>query len=188
MRQVLCILAGLAGCSIGNEPVYDELPIDQNATSARQATEVVPSKAISDIDWSLALEAERLPQDIDLPEELDLPVLLVDAPIVSFVSGEHWYTASYRFSDHNVVVEGTRIIFDDPLPEGVTEPTRATPRSSIIHHIVDATFVAWGASYTVSMECNNPGTNPKCANDKAIKKVIKELQLADSPALLREAQ
>lgn len=188
MRQMLCIWITLAGCHMGNEPIYDEPVSTPSALTARQAIEIVPARGISEVNWPQALEAKQLPRDVAVPEELDLPVLLLDEPVATFVSGELWYTATYRFSDHNVVVEGTRIIFDDSIPEGVTIPVRAAPRVAITHHIVDATFVAWGASYTVSMECENAATNPKCANGKAVTAVIDELLVADSPAALREAR
>lgn len=138
MKKLGFLWIGLVGCNIGNEPVYDQLPVMESALPEKRTAAVVPSRGVSHVNWPLALEAERLPRDVLVPEELDLPVLLLDAPVAMFISEEHWYTASYRFSDHNVVIEGTRIVFSDSVPEGTSTPLRDAPRVATTHHIVDA--------------------------------------------------
>ena len=166
---------------------YDQLTESNTHTSNSEVSEEMYTGHTSPIDWAAAHRAPRVKQKVDIKDSLDLPVLLLEHPPNTFVSDNYWYTATYKFSDYNVVVGGKRMLFDDRVLGEFQEPTRSDPRITSTHYILDATFVEWGGSYTVSIECNMPHENPKCTDNTTILTLVNELFLVESPALLREA-
>jgi hypothetical protein len=182
MRRLSLFLVMAGACGPSFEPLYDE-PAQQSLPSTERSVLETPARQVVDVDWDAALQADRLAEPIVVHERVDLPVLLLDHPVSALVQDELWYTASYAFPTHNVVVEGRRVAFSDTVDGEFPEPTWDKPRVTSTHYIFDATFVAWRVSYTVSLECRRPNENPLCADDAAVLAAVKDLKLADSPAL-----
>ena len=166
---------------------YDQLTDLNTHTSNSERSEEISIGHTNSIDWSAAHRAPRVKQNIAIKDNLDLPVLLLENPPNTLVSNKNWYTATYNFPDYNLVIGGKRVQFDDKVLGTFEEPARSAPRITSTHYIIDATFVEWGASYTLSLECDMPHENPKCTDSKTILTLVNELFLVESPALLREA-
>ena len=177
------LISILWSCNSENAQSTD---LHTNIGSSEHSEEISTGNTNS-IDWPAVIQTPRIQQNVDIKDDLEVPVLLLEHPPKTLVSDNNWYTATYAFPDYNVVIGGKRIRFDDHVLGDFQEPTRSDPRVTSTHYIVDATFVEWGVSYTVSIECNMPHMNPKCTGSKTILNLVNELLLVESPALLREA-
>ena len=181
LKGYLCFYFHLYSCNIE----YDQLTDLNTHTSNSERSEEISIGHTNSIDWSAAHRAPRVKQNIAIKDNLDLPVLLLENPPNTLVSDKIWYTATYNFPITRLS-EATSST-DDKVLGTFEEPTRSAPRITSTHYIIDATFVEWGASYTLSLECDMPHENPKCTDSKTILTLVNELFLVESPALLREA-
>jgi hypothetical protein len=165
MRAIL--LLGLFGC--GTAAPEADLPYER-----------------ATIDWKQADRWARLPAERVAPlsaaiAKVDLPVLLpAEAPLASgtFTSGPGWYALAMHTDAYDVLISGTRIVFDDDVPAGLTPPTRDDWSITRIDGIAELTFVDMGAAYTLDLECKHPATNPTCAEDATLERIARSLALA----------
>lgn len=146
-------------------PVRLRKHIDAEAARAHPATQLQPSPA-----QRAALRATQVP--VLWPEE---PALLEAA--LATAEGD-WYSLSAQRDGVTVVVQGDRVATVDPdmRPAGWVTPTWQAPLLGRNEGIVEATFVAWGASYAVSIECSDPSGDRRCTEDAAVLALIAQLR------------
>jgi hypothetical protein len=141
------------------------------------ANKQVIRKAISEIDWSQAKTFEQA-DFAGLDEQQR--ARLVDAPVPALVpdvaelhasatatTGEHWYALSLDGDQHSVYVSGTRHVtvvegleLVDEQPD-LEDDFRMTRTDGIVSLAVNA----FGAAYTIEVECARPGTDERCIED-----------------------
>ncbi len=89
-----------------------------------------------------------------------------------------WYSTTSTYAGMTVVVQGDRVATLDPeaAPAGWRAPTWRAPLVTHNEGIVEATFLAWGASYVVSIECADPASDPRCTGDGAVLNMVQMLR------------
>lgn len=186
MKTIWLSLLGL-GLLAACDPQAPDASTHQAPLLQQQQTPV-PVPIAHAIDWASAAEYPRI-----LPEHLSpdaraklaqapLPALLPDVPEVLeaaiITQGPHWYAASVPMGDYTLYVSGTRLALEIPGLEPPTmplDPVRIT-RNELI---VNLTFDAFGASYTLELECDNPTTHPVCTRDDTAMALYEALALAN---------
>jgi hypothetical protein len=131
------------------------------------------------VDWQAAAHHPGL--TVALPSALQqaltkaqLPLLLPDRgafyPTAIATAEADWYTVTATWDGITVVVQGDRVATVDPemAPAGWTAPTWSAPLVTRNEGIVEATWLAFGASYVVSIECASPLLDPRCTEDAAV--------------------
>lgn len=152
------------------------------ADNAKQSQVVTQQNTV---DWTAAQQhalfndSQLSKQQAQALKKATLPILLPDKPeliakaIMS--AGSYWYAASMRHESFSVVVYGSTRHVKVPgakapkLPEYRKQDLRVTHAEGI----AESTFRAYGAIYTISVECEDPKTDTHCKNDSYI------LDLAD---------
>jgi hypothetical protein len=122
--------------------------------------------------------------------EVSFPVLLPDLPPdtpVVYTAGEGWYAASYKHGDLYVIMQGTRMAVDDPRFAGVAPFTPSQRTVTRMDGIAELTWMQFGVSYTLDLECPHPLTNPICTEDDTLVALAEGLRLLDTPTA-REAR
>lgn len=195
-RRRTCIWLGAAllavGCSraAGDEPATREQPVEQGSSTAGPGPGVgeapeeslLPDEARREVDWA---EAEAFPSfeerpSVEVPsrvraayEEAPVPVLLpadTEAleglePVVT----EHWYSALFEYRGREVTIEGDRVVrrVGEEGPP-VTESSSLREGFSVTqtHGVMTVTFTAFGAAYTVDIECTEVGEDGTCTNEQ----------------------
>ena len=120
-------------------------------------------------------------------DRLKIPVLLPVDPDIAlgmklFPNGE-FYTVSSTSRGMSFVLNGSGRAF--PLPPAIA---RAMPKASLASRIpadgivveqteggVDASFVRFGAAYSISLECAKPRLDDRCKDDAYLRGVISRL-------------
>ena len=76
------------------------------------------------------------------------------------------------------VVQGDRVATLDPdlAPATWRAPTWSEPYVSRNEGIAEATFLAFGASYTVSVECADPERDVRCTGEAALRQAVADLR------------
>lgn len=153
--------------------------------------ELGPVLRVSQIDWTAAathVGLDRAALDNaqrQLLTEAPLPALLPSDPNLLahaiLTTGERWYAASASWDRHNVFVQGRSASFLVPGLE--SDPESASDFSVTRNElIVDLSFVAYGAAYTITVECDSPLDDPRCTEDDYV------IGLAESLARVQEVE
>ncbi len=135
------------------------------------------------IDWQAAqahpqLDAALSAAQAQTLRRATLPVLLpVDGPWLAHgiaTAAADWYTLSAPVGDLTVVIQGDRMATLDPtlVPPRWTPPAWQTPLVTRNEGIVEATFLAFGASYVVAVECAMPDSDARCTQDEFVLALI----------------
>lgn len=131
------------------------------------------------VDWTAAanhppLAATLTPSQRRMLRRATLPVLVPDRhaalDVAVATADVDWYTLSASWDGITLVVQGDRVATLDPdlAPAGWVAPTWSQPLVTRNEGIVEATFLAYGASYVVSLECAQPLQDPRCTEDAAV--------------------
>lgn len=131
---------------------------------------------VTEVDWNTADKAPRISPSL-LPQSSQslltvcpVPALLPKEPsllqVVKATRGQDWYGASMTLEDINVFVTGTRKERSLPslnsrLPEDEMRVVRFTG-------IATVSFRAWGAAYSIEVECQRPLEDSRCTEDQYI--------------------
>jgi hypothetical protein len=111
-----------------------------------------------------------------------VPVLVPDwaafAGLWQVTAEADWYTLTATLDGVTWVVQGDRVATVDPelAPAGWQPPTWQTPYVSRNEAIPEATFLAFGASYSVSVECAEPERDIRCTGDAAVAQAVASLR------------
>ena len=135
------------------------------------------------IDWPAAAEhppfaATLAPAQAQTLQRAQLPVLLPAAgpPTANATATAEadWYTLSAHDGDCTVVVQGDRIATLDPdmAPADWQPPNWQHPLVTRNEGIVEATFLAFGASYVVAVECGRPDRDARCTEDAFVESLV----------------
>lgn len=155
---------------------------------AGQAAPVQPLTRIRKaIDLNLA--GSHPPATVTLPQAVahtlaatTVPVLLPDwAAVVGAwqaTAEADWYTLTATLDGVTWVVQGDRVATVDPelAPAGWQPPTWQQPYLSRNELIAEATFLAYGASYSISVECADPEHDVRCTGDAAVQEAVASLR------------
>lgn len=89
-----------------------------------------------------------------------------------------WYSLSSTYAGITVVVQGDSVATVDPemAPADWQPPTWQAPLVTRNEGIVEATFLAWGASYVVSIECADPAQDRRCTEDAELLTLVQSLR------------
>lgn len=108
-----------------------------------------------------------------------LPLLLPQKPeliaTAIMTAGPSWYAASMKHEDFSVVVSGSTRHVTVPGAQAVKLPEYRKQDLSVVRAegIAELAFRAYGAIYTITVECEDPETDTHCTEDTYI------LELAD---------
>ena len=147
---------------------------------------------IAAIDWARAasmprVEPSALPaQSLEAIERATLPVLVPrdEALLASatVTAGPAWYAIALRGDGHHVSIHGTKQMVHQPsLAADVPPERRRAPGETSItrtHGIVTVSFEAFGASYTIDVECDRPMDDARCTEDAYALSIHEGLGLA----------
>ena len=161
-------------------------------TPAPEALAVVPKRVRKSVDDTLAQAhpAARHPLtegQLALLSQTTVPVLWPDLPAflnkALATAGDDWFSLSSTYAGATVVVQGDRLATVDPemIPAGWVAPTWNSPLVGRNEGIVEATFLAWGASYAVSIECADPMGDERCTQDGAVLEIVGQLRRWNRP-------
>ena len=140
------------------------------------SAEEPPPGSPQTIDWKRAsqmattrLKVAELPKRPTL-QQVELPVLAPALPGVhwSAVSHANWYSLTGQMKGATLMVHGTRLFHQPPPGAKMPAPRPTGPAHyhlSRTHGIVDISFRAFGAAYTLSIECDAPLDDPRCTED-----------------------
>ena len=147
------------------------IPLNQEITAARVAPQLPrPSNR----------EAAQVTQT-------RLPVLVPNmaalsnspAPTVLLFPHADFYTLSISGDGLVIEVFGTRLahaVAPDPLSARQLQATDPDDlRISATEYGQVADFNRYGAAYTVTLECDNPGTDARCADDELVRRLARSL-------------
>lgn len=160
---------------------------------AAQAAVVAPQRIRKFIDVQAARQhppiAAALPPGVaEALGQTRVPALLPDdtAFLAKALPVGHpdWYSLSSSYAGMTVVVQGDRVatVDDELAPADWRPPSWQAPLVTRNEGIVEATFLAWGASYAVSIECADPAHDPRCNQDAAILTLVQSLRRWPGPA------
>lgn len=152
------------------------------AKSVQQIQVVTQQSAV---DWKAAQQhalfndAQLSKQQAQALKKAVLPLLLPDKPeliatgIMS--AGPSWYAASMKHEGFSVVVSGSTRHVTVPGAEAPDLPEYRKQDLRVVRAegIAELAFKAYGAIYTISVECEDPEADTHCKNDSYI------LELAD---------
>jgi hypothetical protein len=147
---------------------------------------------IATIDWTSAasmppVAPSALPaQSQDAIERATLPVLVPrDESLLgsaTVTAGPAWYAVSMHADGHHVSIHGTKQMVHQPsLAADVPPERRRAPGETSItrtHGIVTVSFEAFGASYTIDVECDRPMEDTRCTDDAYGLSIHESLALA----------
>lgn len=187
---LLALCGGLlvAGCAASEPPPNPEPPPraaatplaaptpDEDALFEEQAkrAESLPARLALTPDHA-AVARDRAPARLTPKAQADvdalpLPVLLLDDPdfLAGFqlVSGPDWYTASAHHDGLHIAVRGVSFAFDRPeIAEELGKDFDPTAlHASESDHIHTVAFMRYNLPYTLTLECAQPGNDPRCAS------------------------
>ncbi len=203
---LLCLLATTAACAQTPAPPNASIdrPTQTTATTTGALTRTAAPSSIEGgkaggvlrvrkaIDWTAADAHPRLSDALtsiqgQILRRAKLPVLLPGGgpwTAVGIATGEaDWYALSSPVDDLTVVIQGDRMATVDPemVPSDWSPPTWRQPLLTRNEGIVEATFLAFGASYAVSVECALPDRDVRCTQDAFVLKLVDELRLWSLP-------
>jgi hypothetical protein len=180
--------------SSGDEPDPIVAPDEDNAAErqAKQAHREPGSTEEMEIDWTDAASHPRadtssLSDDARAAvEAATLPVLLPrDASLLTgavVTRGPTWYAASLHPAGHHITINGRKLAVHQPsLANDVPEDQRRQPGETTLsrtHGIVDVAFEAFGASYTLNVECEAPTSDVRCTEDEYALSLVRDLGVA----------
>ena len=126
-------------------------------------------------DSQLSKQQEQALKKATLPLLLPNQPKLIATGIMS--AGPDWYAASMKHEGFSVVVSGSTRHVTVPgvevpnLPEYRKQDLRVTRAEGI----AELAFKAYGAIYTISVECEDPENDKHCKNDSYILELANEL-------------
>lgn len=157
-------------------------------TETGQATVALKSQVVtqqSQVDWKAAqqhapFDDSRLSQQqAQTLKKAALPLLLPDKPeLISTgiaTAGPGWYAVSMKQDGFSVLVSGStrHVTVPGEEPADLPEYGKKDLRVVRAEGIAEVAFKAYGAIYTLTVECENPETDMHCKDDTYI------LELAD---------
>ncbi|MSQ83160.1 MAG: hypothetical protein EXR77_09660 [Myxococcales bacterium] len=131
-----------------------------------------------------ALTVALNPVQLRILRRAELPVLLpAEAAVLNAglaTAERDWYSLSSNQDGLTIVVQGDRVATVDPgmIPAGWVAPTWQSPLVTRNEGIAEATFLAFGASYLVAVECAQPDRDIRCTEDDFVVHAIASLRLA----------
>lgn len=159
---------------------------------AVEATAVVPKRLRKSVDDTLAqahpaARHQLTEGQLAVLSQTTVPVLWPDLPAfldhaLATADGD-WFSLSSTYAGATVVIQGDRLATLDPemIPAGWVAPTWNSPLVGRNEGIVEATFLAWGASYAVSIECADPAGDERCTQDAAVLDLVGQLRRWNRP-------
>lgn len=173
----LALCLALPPAAVAESPVVSFASVQQPLSAARALPVVhalpVVRKAV-DLQRALAhppLLAALTPPQADTLAKATLPVLLPDDPAwlqaALATADRDWYALSVNRDGVMLYVQGDRLATLDPdlPPAGFDVPTWTRPLVTRNEATVDATFLAFGVSYLVAVECARPFEDRRCTED-----------------------
>ncbi len=154
------------------------------AASAQQSQIVTQQ---STVDWKSArrhalFDDSRLStQQAQTLKKAALPLLLPDKPELIaagiMTAGPSWYAASMKHEGFSVVVSGSTRHVTVPGAETADLPEYRKQDLRVVRAegIAELAFKAYGAVYTISVECEDPETDSHCKNDDYILELAEKL-------------
>jgi hypothetical protein len=146
---------------------------------------------IAEVAWDEAdeevdrIHASRIPEaSLERARRSPIPVLLPDDDALlataQITAGPTWYAVSMQATDHTVSIHGTNAVHELPGMGQKEEPSDPPdgPVLSRTHGIVHVAFQAFGAAYSLDIDCQDPLENPHCTDDDYA------LSLVESAAVL----
>ena len=161
---------------------------EESRASAAQPRQVVPQQ--SDIDWEAARQHARFDdaqlseQQSRVLEEALIPVLLPNEPesvrtaVVTAAPG--WYSLSMKYEGFAVVMSGSthQLRVEGVQPPQLPEYGMDDLRVVRAEGIAELVFRAYGAIYTISVECEDPENDEHCTEDAYSLEVADKLLLS----------
>ena len=158
-------------------------------TETGRSTNPQKSQVISQqskVDWKSAQQhalfddAQLSPQQVQALKKAALPLLLPNKPeliaTAIMTAGPSWYAASMAQEGFSVVVSGsTRHIRVPGAQADLPEYRKQDLRVVRAEGIAELAFKAYGAVYTISVECENSETDTHCKNDDYIMELADKL-------------
>lgn len=163
----------------------------EDSTFANPASEL-PSTVTATVDWESA--QHHIPLDREMLNETqaakidgaDLPVLLpsVEGLTKSAVitTGPNWYAASMDQGDVTVLVSGTTEHLSTVKDQVAELPVFGDHNLSLQRSegIVELSFAAYGAVYSIDIECFHHTSDPSCTEDQYAISIADELARANA--------
>lgn len=158
--------------------VSEQQPPEPESEPESKPADLLPDEVVVEIDWSEAAAERRLPTG-DVPGGLaeglqasPVPVLLPKHegflnnafPVV----GQHWYSVAADIEGAHLTLEGNRVArkLDGPVvSEAGKRQVDEGFTLSRTHGIVTLNFRAFGAAYSLDVECQAPKEDPRCTQD-----------------------
>lgn len=183
------LVAGAAGGDAIGQSAGGETSVGQSGDAvAENEGEMRADERPRAIDWKAAAEYRQLAVE-DVPAEprrslgeSPVPVLLPDDPEalegVDATVTEHWYAAILEVDGREVTIEGDRVVrrVDDlELPEAGEKQAAEQFHVTQTHGVMTVTFTAFGAGYTVDIECNQVDEQGRCTNESFALEVANRL-------------
>jgi hypothetical protein len=177
----------------GEEGAPAEAPTDTEAERRAKLAHREPgSTEEAEIDWSdaathpradvstLSAEARAAIAGVTLPVLLPRDAALLAGAVIT--RGPTWYAASLHPSGHHVSIHGTKLEVHHPaLVDSIPEERRPRPGQTTLsrtHGIVSVAFQAFGASYTLDVECDAPESDVRCTEDAYALALVEGLGVA----------
>ena len=161
---------------------------EEGRPSPSQPRQVVPLQ--SEIDWEAARQHPRF-DDAQLSEqqsraleEASIPVLLPNEPesvrtaLVTAAPG--WYSLSMKHEGFSAVVSGSthQLRVEGVQPPQLPEYGEDDLRVVRAEGIAELVFRAYGAIYTISVECEDPENDEHCTDDAYSLEIADKLLLS----------
>lgn len=139
---------------------------------------MLPSEQVREIDWEAAAEYPKLESELVSEElrsfyaEAPVPVLLpADRKALASVEptvGANWYAAKFERNGREVTIEGDRVARGADLEELHPADDAATSENgyqiSQTHGVLTLSFTAFGAAYTLDIECQEVDQRGTCTD------------------------
>lgn len=139
---------------------------------------MLPSEQVREVDWEAAAEYPTLESGLvseelqSFYEEAPVPVLLpADRKALASVEptvGANWYAAKFEREGREVTIEGDRVAREADLDEFHPADDSATSENSYrisqTHGVLTLSFTAFGAAYTLDIECREVDQRGTCTD------------------------
>jgi hypothetical protein len=105
-------------------------------------------------------------------------VNLGNTPRTNLFARENFYTLSIQGSNVLIEVFGTRLAHTEPLDAVSDRRLRARLNRVSFTRIeggVEASFSRFGAAYSVTVECRNGHSDPRCADNQYVERLVNSL-------------
>lgn len=174
----------------GSDPSPTPAPLSADAERRIKAAHVAPEPHLSTIDWDAAdrynhFDGDWLSAgDRQALAATGVPPLLPPDPdllaAATITTGATWYGAHIPLDGATLYIHATRTAFEVPglEPPAAEQRLDGNPTLTGTDGIVTASFQAFGAAYSVHVECQRPFDDPRCSADEFVLSVVDALAVA----------